>query len=347
MILKALPPIIACTVLVGLAQAGGQARTYDLGTAFHCSYGVTRDERPAADILVVGNSQTGAGIDQIYLEELLSKDEPLRVEKLAITGTSLPTLRLLIDGYIEHRGAPGLVLYQPLVERTANNGQQGRPLDYRVNLALQDWDDIAELQDEIVANPDDSALPHWTARGYRTLPAMWVDRQVERISAALSFRRNEELVRACSGDAKWKLTFYWPYGTAPLTAGAHRNHLDDPELRGQWSHAREKALKVRWEDPSRFSEREQNRALIAALESAGSEVVLLALPKYGSADEDSREARDLARTFGQDVIDIRTSLSPQQKVELEDHFRDPVHVDFAGAELVTRTLAERIEERER
>ena len=341
-----LPPVIAAAVTLAMVVIGAREETYDLDVAFHCSHEVAVDDRAAADILLVGNSQTGASIDQIYLNRLLGED--ISVEKLSLVQANIVALRMLVDDYVQHRGSPDIVVLQPMVVR-AEHWQQapGRPVHPRVNVAYQDWDELVAIQKSARLSPVASPLPAWVAKDYRTVPALWVDRQVERVIAFLGWPRKEPVKASCDDARKWQLSPMWPYDTLPLAEGDDPGDTMDDKAKADWANdiAQRKAADV--SAPERTFEIDQLRQLIGEIEVGGSRVILVGYPNMGEADQDAADFADFSGVLGREVVDLRTLLTEDERERIEASYRDPLHLNFAGAEIITRRMAELLADRPR
>lgn len=343
MIKGLVPPLIAVAALVGLAHAGKEAGTYSENVNLHCGYLVAKHDAPAADILFVGNSQTGASIDHPYLEKLLAEDgaAPLKIEKLALVGGNVTPTRMILEDYLANRGAPRLVIYQPLAIRRLVDATAGLPVHPTVNLAFQDFDELVEVRNEAPAVYSRSWLPHWTRKGYRTEPALWLDQQVERITAALSAPRLAPYVNQCKTDLKFRLSGHWPYNSPD--GPEDELHVDlNPTVLKRWHEDMDRRHLLRWSDPERNFELHQNREALAALEEAGSEIILAAYPNYEWGSQDAFAAADMAEAYGYEAIDARGIIPDSESDELDRHFRDPFHLDYLGAQMVTRAMAKEL-----
>ncbi len=336
-----LPPVIAAAITTAMIIVGSRLETYDLDSTFHCGHEVATEQIAAADILLVGNSQTGAAIDAAYLEQLVEHD--VSIEKLALVQANIVALRMLVDDYVENRGAPKLVVLQPMVVR-AEHWQQapGRPVHPRVNLAYQEWDDLVAVQQAAQLSPTGSAIPATFAKEYRSVPAMWIDRQVERIIAFLSWPRMRDTRAACYSSVKYKLSGAWPYDQLPLEADREVYSLDEA-AQARWAAdiAQRKPADVL--APSRTFEMDQFRKLIDSLEDAGTKVIMVGYPSLHMAEQDEAEFADYGIALNTEVINLRSSLSEEKRAELEGEFRDPLHVNFEGAEILTQGMAELLE----
>lgn len=335
-----LPPLVTAGVLAAMVWSGAELETYDLNSAFHCSHEVAILDRPAANILFVGNSQTGAGVDQAYVQNLIDPQGSVKVEKLAIVQANIVALRMLVEDYIEHRGAPDIVVFQPMVVRAEHwQAPAGHPILPRANLAFQDWDELTDIQSTATPSPSGSSLPYWMEKGYRTLPAVWVDRQVERFMATLSYPRIAPVQRACRTEAAFQITNIWPYGHLPLEEGEDPGPVVDQAKFQEWSHDISQRKAASALASSRRFEMDQHRQLLASLEAAGSDIILVGYPNMGKAESDAQEFTEFGTALGREVIDIREMLDDTERQEIERHYRDPLHVNLAGAQIFSSRLA--------
>lgn len=346
MIRGLVPPLIAVAALAGLAYAGKATGTYSENVNLHCNYHVATHDAPPADILFVGNSQTGASIDHAYLQELMEKDgtQSLRIEKLAPVGGNVTPVRMMLEDYLAHRGAPRLVVFQPLAIRRLVDPTAGLPVHPTVNLAFQDFDELVELRQDAPPVHNRTWLPYWTRKGYRTRPALWLDQQTEHITAALSAPRLKPYMDQCKTELKFRLSGNWPYDSH--NGPEDELHVElDPSVLERWNQDLSRRRVLDWSDPERNFEFDQNEKMLAALEESGSEILLAAYPNFQRAQRDAFAASDMAQAYGYEAIDTRAILTEDDREQLDKHFRDPFHLDFLGAQMVTRAMARELKGR--
>lgn len=337
---------MAAAGMAGLAYAGDQAQTFDVNVAFHCSYAVARDEAPPAEILLLGNSQAGAAIDPVHLGRLLDPSDPVRVEKMAIVRSDIVSLRMLVDEYVAKRGVPKLVLFQPIFQRsTVSGAPRGIPVHSRDHLGFQSWENLISIRETAVANPTESFMPEWARKGYRNTAQLWVDRQVERIIASLSVIRVAATKRFCRSDERFRIAGNWPYDTVPLAPGDYTGPVLNAEARRDWRRKMADRQALRAESPDLRFELDQNLKAIAAIEVRGGTVTLISYPSEGRAARDAAEIASYRKAFRRDVIDMRSVLTDSAQEQLEQSYRDPVHVNFEGTEILTEQLARELKGR--
>ena len=333
-------PLVTATLLIALIVTGERVGTYDVNRVFHCSHAVTLAPLPPADILFVGNSQTGAGIDPLYFAKQLNPLNPPRVEKLTIVEAHIVTLRMLAEDYIEQRGAPKIVIFQPMVVRnTSWQEAAGKPIHPRANLAIQPWDELVHVQQAAKQSPNTALVPTWMQKGYRTLPAVFVDRLVERIIASMSYFRLSPMLNYCQSEQMFRQSIIWPYGDLPLESSGNTLTKPDKNRAVTWAERVKSRAPFLSDDPHRVFELEQNLELIREFEEAGSKVVLVGYPNFEAAAQDSQDFATFSNALGSEVHDIRALLSSAERDSLPTLFRDQFHLSFAGAEIVSKRLA--------
>lgn len=348
MILGIVRPLIACAILIGLVLAGRTTETYNVDPIFYCAYGVARADARAADVLFVGNSQTGASIDRAYIGDLLAGRGAPRIEKLAQIRSSATTIRMLSAEYLRNRGAPRLVILQPMFVRyTRTEGMPGEPVHSRESIAYEGWDDLIRIRDEAVQAENKGWLPRWARDDYRSKAALWIDRQSEQIIAAFTSLRRRAQAQRCRGEGKFALASHWPDRILPLRQDADAGPLWDENDRRARDRRFGERLDLRTGEEWRAFELDQNRSLIAAFEQAGSEVVLVAYPTLNREGKDAAEVKELAQVFGREVIDLRAGLDADERRLLNQSYRDPVHLNFAGAQILSEQMAEELRGRSR
>ena len=91
-----------------------------------CSFLLSISSTKPADVLVVGSSRMAVAIDPVAMQDMLKADASDRspgVERIAIPINPLRPTVALLERYIENRGAPKVVIYEPsfLSQRSVRN----------------------------------------------------------------------------------------------------------------------------------------------------------------------------------------------------------------------------------
>jgi hypothetical protein len=341
-------PAIAVALVAGLAWAGSRAETYDLDTAFHCTKELSRAKLPPADILFVGNSRTGASIDPVYVERLISKNGKLDVERMGVFHANIVTVRMLVGDYLQYRGTPKLVVLQPMVTY-AEHWQQasGRPIQTMVNTAFQPWDELVKIQDSAVTASLPHGMPQWSPVGYRTKPAMFVERVGQQVSAGLRYFHNSQTVEYCRTEGLQGQLPGWPHGKLPASGDNLLVRSNPERMPEKWAAEFRHWDKPAPDHPSRRFEIDQHMRLIEEIERAGSQVMLIDLPTNLGRDADRKDLEAFERALGRPVLDSYALLSRDEQAALTGQYRDPLHVSWEGAEVMSRRLAGAVEDRVR
>lgn len=109
------------------ALVGGDYPLYGVQRNVYCTQAQIAKERPAADILFVGNSQVASGIDAVFLGRVLGKRvaDGVTVEKLIDLGPLPAKFYLDTEAYFAERGSPRLlVLNLPINLRSADSAMK-------------------------------------------------------------------------------------------------------------------------------------------------------------------------------------------------------------------------------
>ena len=338
-------PLVAVLGFAGLSLAGELARTNDVNVVFRCTYAVAQEDSPPADILILGNSQAGAAIDTLYLEDLLAEQTGRRISitKLPMTGSSPVPTRMLVRRYLAHRGAPDLVLMQPQFQRQdADAKTPGAPIHLSDAMGHASWSDLLALREDVVHDTGASPLPYWARAGYRNELRLLTDRTVANIAGILSASRTRGQREFCDSEERYRLAGNWPYGDLPLQPGDLVGPILDDAGRAHWKDRMARRAMLDLSSPERTFEIDQNRKLITELESAGTHVVLMTFPSLEREASDARETDEFAQLFEREMMSVDSILTPSERAHLGRSFRDPVHVNFEGAQIITQALARKL-----
>ncbi len=341
-------PLLAVLGFGGLSLAGEQARTNDVNIVFRCAYAVAQEDGPAADILILGNSQAGAAIDTLYLEKLLAErtGKAVSVNKLPMTGSSPVPTRMLVRQYLANRGAPDLVLMQPQFQRQDENASTpGAPIHLSDAMGHARWSDLQALREDVVHDTGPSPLPYWARAGYRNGLRLATDRMATNISGVLSASRTREQRAFCASEERYRLAGNWPYGDLPLQPGDLVGPVLNDAGREHWKDRMARRVTLDLTEPERTFEIDQNRKLIAELENAGTRVVLMTYPSLERKVSDARETEVFRQLFDREMMAVDGILTQAERDHLRQTFRDPVHVNFEGAQIITQALARKLSDR--
>ena len=115
-------------LLVGLVTLD-QTRGGPVTTLTRCNFLLSRSVLPAADVVLIGSSRSGAALDSKAIEGMLShslKDPTLTVERFAIARNTYRLSHSILENYLRNRGKPKLVVIElmSMSHRTISKLQQ-------------------------------------------------------------------------------------------------------------------------------------------------------------------------------------------------------------------------------
>ena len=328
-----------------------------------CNLLLSRSEAPAADILIVGSSRTGAALDPIAMQQMLAHALPSAaptVERIALGESPLRASLALLENYLVHRGTPQVIALEVMfmtersVNRLAQRGIAGPPEQYvfRRDINLMTFEQILRLPS--VAMPfseDEGSVNRWRFRL----------RGIVLRAGALAYQflrqpADSWQLAACDQAAftrepTWPADFAFSYGDSAVDAAPSKmietleiimsERAADRTLKDwQAGVPKFRSYPYDFEAAYRAGEVEILKSMLNMAARRGVPVVLLPLPLYGYTPA----ARDL-RTLT-DWIPEQThifDLYGQVRADLDKFWYDDGHIEVypAGA-LTTAILAQHL-----
>jgi hypothetical protein len=123
------------SVLLWLDQSRGGPSTM----LSRCNLLLSRNQEPAADVLIVGSSRSGAALDPLAMQEMLAHALPgtaPTVERIALGRSPMRASVALLENYIDAHGAPEVIalelmfMTQRSVDHLASQGLNTSPEHY-------------------------------------------------------------------------------------------------------------------------------------------------------------------------------------------------------------------------
>jgi hypothetical protein len=328
-----------------------------------CNLALSRSGLPAADILIIGSSRSGAALDPVAMQDMLGYALPYappKVERIALGHNPLRASHALLENYLEARGAPRVIVLEIMlmtqrsVDRLATQGLNVEPEHYlfQRDLNLMTFGQILSMPS--IAMPfteDEGWIKRWQFR---------LRGAVQRAGAlAYQFlRRPTESWRnlACDREAftrepEWPADFAFSYGDfhAELPPGQTIGALEaiiadmvpDRRLKAWQAGApRGQRYPYDFDAPYRTGEMAILRSMLDMASRKDVSVVLLPLPLYGytaAADDMERLANPLPR--GTQIFD----LYGQVRADLSTFWYDDAHVEtYPAGALTTAVLAQHL-----
>ena len=344
-------PLVWIAGLVSLAVVGSFSRSFPLDQSIECVYQMADLDAPAADILFLGSSRTGRGIDPVYVQDRLATEHGMdsSVERIALPGSFAQQYRPVLQSYLDVRGAPDVLFLQVLYNfRPERQSHIDIPINPGQNLAFATLGEVVDIHRTAVLNPGDALVPRWLDREYLNLPASLLARFELTVFAALKlpvhmvqgrrtackdeimFRHNHPI--RLFGDLSDDIEFV-PETTQQRTKRAANEKVTDGYL------------PIDPSAPWRAFENQQMQKVIDIATQAGSTVVLYYLPALGEEHFPETVEQDFATLFPQTPLIHPMSLydGPQAK-EIAVSYYDTHHFDKYGALLVSRYFSDRVAE---
>lgn len=343
---RRLTPFIVAGVLALLAVLGSNLRAYDVAPHVICSYALAEMDRPRPDVLLIGNSRTGAAIDPVYVTGKVHEQtgRQIAIERVTLTGPLLPQFSLIMQEYARNRGIPEHVFLQLIYNRDpAEQRKVDAPLFGLRDIAYGNLADMVAIQKAATLNEHGAVLPRQFEQGYSSIPAVALTKVTTNIYSSLRyyFRSPYRPIPHCVGDYVFQQSVVWPYGqlsdgqmdfgTQPSAAQAR-----------EWQGVVADYLPLDPTSPERRFENDQLHKLIAFLRGRGAKVYLVAYPQFAETLSDANR-QAIEREFPEaTLLDGYRPFENEVGKDYAAYFRDPNHLNHGGARVISRLVAERI-----
>lgn len=342
-------PYLVIAVLAAMAFFGAWVKTYALNASSRCVYTLAEHDAAPADVLFVGTSRAGRGIDTGYIQKHLAAEygKPLTVERISLSSSNATQFRPVLQRYVSERGAPKLVFLQVLYNFKPENARVAdMPINPPRNVAFAPVSELMEIRRTAELNDLDTVLPRTLEAGYTSLPAMLLAKLEMSIVAAMKYPAHRLLGRTtgCKGDEMHRhMNPFRIYNSiddqvqfAPETAERKKARLGNLKITANYLPFAPLSSKRRFENG-------QIKAMIDLLEKAGSRVQLMYLPALGERTIAPRTVEGLNAVFPNNPLVHPMSLFEGAAGDkLAVSFIDTHHVDLYGALQFSRYFAARI-----
>lgn len=345
---RTLGPLIFIVAFVVLGALGNRLQSYALPDYVHCAYDLAHVNRPAADVLIVGNSRSGRAIDAAYVERNLREkiNRAITVERMSVTRADIAQFNILSRHYTRTRGFPKYVILQLMYNRFPDEQNQiGLPIHKSGSIAYGNIDDLRELQNSQYLNEEGALLPSQIKKGYRVFLAVMVEKVIAQVYAGLYYPSRLLLGKVdfprCTEDMRRRQSDAWLYGNIPdvVPIEAPSNEVAGSE---SWRKASGKYLQIDPNAEFRAFENDQMHRLIELFEEGGSEVILTIFP-HVSEPMDANIRSEIANEFpDQKFIDIVTPFQEEVGDQEIKYYLDIEHVNVFGAAVLSRHLTEHL-----
>lgn len=338
-------PLVAIASLIGLAVMGERAKVYNIRPHVVCVIDLIELDVPAPDVLFIGSSRTGRGLDHGYMMQYIAEQtgREIDIERLVLTRTNISQFRIATQHYLESRGAPKDVYLQilysfaPDLQRTAD-----LPIHNVRSLAIGTMQELWDVQRTAELTPHPTALPRWLEAGYAPISAVWASKFEMNVYSALRwpwkvwYDEHSE----CEGDRLQKQgTRAWVFNDL---ADDEEFSLTNRQERNQPRNLRTVANFVPY-NPASYERTFENRQLeefIHTLQDAGSRVHLFLLPILNETELPEGVLNELQEIFsGVEIIHPFSLFQTEIGADLTFSFVDTHHASHYGALHYSRFFA--------
>ncbi|MFM7744209.1 MAG: hypothetical protein ACKO8T_00925 [Actinomycetota bacterium] len=306
-----------------------------------CQAQVFEDGAPAAELLLIGASRTGFGIDDDLVDLRLSATEPHRTEKIVLLGNAESDANMALRTYLRERGAPRNLGIEILITRTTGDSAPARfgaDLTNR-SYALFGADAYSGYLGALV-DRDVIGLADVYARSHLPSPAKFFFEHLQ-IGFDNAYRNIDQAVDPLGHCTRTVLPVWGPVAAAPYT-----DATPQPTQRKLERLARESERYVPINVDSRRASGEiaAMRDMVKIARSAGvRNVFFYYFPSFG----EPANVIDLQRVSqlvpGAGMFDARPVVSDPNKPGLDLQFQDRAHLTKYGAYEVTDAFVDFLE----
>jgi hypothetical protein len=303
---------------------------------------------PASDVLIVGSSRSGLGVDPPWIEEQLLAGD-LTVERTTF-GTNGELIKDLgLRTYLRDRGVPKTLVLELGFEQhsaafEAIHGPSPEPFSVDPELPLAfSGSTYNELISDLVSHGD-IGLADVLLRSTVVSPARFAaDRLDDGVAVAL--RHPGSVVERKTADCPPNIKVQsanWTWGTS-RPYQPKRIKEPDPAVTKQLELAASTFRGVEFDDPFTQDELTLTRDIIRTARQAGVEnVILLYLPSYGKAG--AAVNVDQIRTLFPDepIIDGYRVMHDPSKPLLQYQYHDVTHVNRIGARAISQAIVDAV-----
>lgn len=332
-------PFVVLAICLLAATIGQSLRTNDFTPQVTCGYMLAELDAPPPDVLFIGASRVGRGIDAGYIQSRLASEygKDLRVERVSFNRPYINPYRPVVSRMIEHRGAPRLVMLQLLYNFKADRQPTiDTPINPPGNVVYASIAELADIQFNARLNPGRSILPRQFEAEYQSFVEVLLAKMENNIFSAL--RYPFKMVRGkefrCDGrDLHTQAHDLLLYND--ISDDLRFEPLTSPEDLAR--RKKDEATVAEFlpmdllSDARRF-ERQQLQDLVAQLQQAGSKVILILLPALHEREIDAKALAEIEQSFpGVPFVHPFSVYQGELGDQLATSFADSHHLDHFGA----------------
>lgn len=295
-----------------------------------------RTGKPPADLVLLGASRTGFGIDEQILDLNVPDDRIASTEKVVLLGSSEADANLAFRSYVRHRGAPKMLGIELQYSRFRGENAPKRQAIGLTNRSYALFG-MRDYADYLGSMSDDGEVP-WTdvyVRSRMDSPLSFFMQHLE-IGVEHALRDPMQTLRPFEECERQVLSVWGPVAATPYT-----DETPDPS---------EKLLKSMERNAERYrpidldTSRAQGETAVLrnlvefARQQGVEQIFFYYFPSFGE-DTLGIDFTQVAAEFpGVDVIDLRSVLWDDARPGLRLQFKDSAHLNTYGAYEVTKKM---------
>lgn len=295
-----------------------------------------RNDGPPADLVLLGASRTGFGIDERIVDLNVPDDIAASTEKVVLLGSSEADANLGLRSYVRNRGVPKILGIELQYSRFRG---QNAPKRQAITLTNRSYAlfGVRDYADYLGSMADDGEVP-WTdvyVRSRMDSPLSFFMKHLE-IGVEHALRDPVQALRPFEECDRQILSVWGPVAAVPYT-----DETPDPpkKLLDSMTRNAERYQPIKLESSRAQGETAVLRNLVDFARAQGvQQIFFYYFPSFGEetlAIDFAGVARELP---GVPVLDFRSVLWDDARPGLRLQFRDSAHLNTHGAYEVTRKL---------
>ncbi len=299
-----------------------------------CQADVYESDAPAADLLLIGASRTGFGIDDDLVDLRLSAVQSHRTDKIVLLGNADSDSNMALRTYLRERGVPESLGIEVIITRVAGESMAPR---YGASLTNRSYALFgARAYSGYLGSLVDNGVLGWRdvyARSYFPSPFKFFFEHLQ-VGIDNAFRQIDKAIDPMSECNRTVLPAWGPVAAAPFTDTTPRP--SDKKI-AQLNKEIARYVKVNLDSRRASGELSVMRDMVDIARSAGvKNVFFYYFPSFG----ETSDVMDLGRLGelipGVDMFDARPIISDPSKPGLDLQYKDRAHLTkYAAYEVTT------------
>lgn len=334
-------PVIALVVIVVPSYSWLRAGHVPGRYVNRCQARVFEDDVPAADLLLIGASRAGFGIDDDLIDLRLSATKAHRTEKIVLLGNAESDANMALRTYLRERGAPRNLGIEILITRVAGDSapaRLGADLTKR-SYALFGTDAysgyLGALLDRNVIG-----LADIYARSYMPSPVKFFFEHLQ-IGLDNAYRNPDQTLDPMGHCASTVLPVWGPVAAVPYTDATPRPTQRKLERLARES---ERYVPINLDSRRASGEIAAMRDMVKIARDAGvRDVFFYYFPSFGEPADTIDLQRVAELVPGAGIFDARPVVRDPNKPGLDLQFEDRAHLTRYGAYEVTDAFVDFLE----